>query len=334
MSRRRVVPIALALFGAGCALPVEPDPSATAKPQVDAGPPVEAGCRLFEGAPKAPSGAGRSIILPSGALWLFDDVATVLDAGSPCSANSAAIAPLSLDTSALGSDRTATPLDGVSIDGAGVLYLQVFAPDASSAFGVREEGIAVATRPDLASPFVAQTFLWTADRPAFGASVLREDGFLFVYGCRTAGLDSTCSVARVPEGSATDASAYRYDDGGGNWVGDIELAAPLAGGGPTVSVRHDAARSRYLMSSVPALGGDLELRTGLGPAGPWSKAFVVAKCEVPAGAFCVGAVQHPELAAEGEIALTYGVASLSAGAKDPKAYWPRLVTMPWPADLP
>ena len=96
------------------------------------------------------------------------------------------------------------------------------------------------------------------------------------------------------------------------------------------------------MSGVPALGSVIELRTGLGPAGPWSKVLTVASCDVPSddtGAFCSGAVQHPEAAPPGEIALSYAIPSLSADAGErmaaaPERYWPRLVTMKWPEALP
>ena len=57
------------------------------------------------------------------------------------------------------------------------------------------------------------------------------------------------------------------------------------------------------------------------------------------GAFCTGAVQHPDAAPPGELALSYGIASLSPDAAArvataPERYWPRLVIMSWPASLP
>jgi hypothetical protein len=93
------------------------------------------------------------------------------------------------------------------------------------------------------------------------------------------------------------------------------------------------------------LGRTVEVRSGLGPEGPWSEPYEVAACDVPAddlGAICAGAAAHPELTrgrARGGVAVSYGIVSLSGdGAArmlaEPARYWPRLDDLPLPEGLP
>lgn len=354
----------------GCAIPLD-EPREIAPPPPEPSPPAAPGCLLFH--PSAPDrpvsmldGPGRSVELPSGDwLWLFDSATTpggaVSAPGAPVSPGSSgaadcfATAPFQgadtpaplIDTSALGDGRFAAPLDGARLDEVTVLYVSVAALDAGEPFGVRAEGVGVAARDPITGRFdVKSPLLWTADRPSYGSSVIAEGEWLYVHGCksRSGTFATDCFVARAAPDRLDDAAAYQYFVGGGGWAETIDDAAPIVTAGPNASVRHYPERGRYLMSSIATLGDTIELRTGLGPEGPWSGPVRVATCATPAddpGAFCAGAVQHPEISGgDGStIALSYAVPSLSgdAGARiaaAPESYWPRLVLLPWPEELP
>jgi hypothetical protein len=355
------------LAASGCAIPLD-EPREIAPPPPEPSPLVAPGCLLFHAsAPDPPvsmlDGPGRSMELASGdSLWLFDSAATpggavsapgALVASGASSAGCFAATPFQgvdtpaprIDTSALGAGRFVMPLDGARLGDVSVLYVSVLEYAAGEPFGVRAEGIGVAAwEPETGLFVVKSPLLWTADRPSYGSSVLAEGEWLYVYGCksRSGTLAADCFLARAAQDRFDDGTAYQYFVGGGGWVETIDDAAPIVAAGPSASVRHYPDRGRYLMSVITTLGDTIELRTGLGPEGPWSGPVRVATCAIPddPGAFCAGAVQHPEVTgASSTIALSYAIPSLSsdAGARRaaaPESYWPRLVLLPWPEELP
>jgi hypothetical protein len=350
-----------------CAIPLEDPVPAQPTPPAAEAPPTAPGCRLFFD-PARPfislGGPGQSLDAGNGErLWLFDSVNTSDSAwstpGAVVSSGPApdcfssvpfdgGLSPLPyIDTSALGPDVFVGILDGARTSAGSILYLAVYRYVPEAPFGVRAEGFTVAQKDESTGQYRAfPTFLWTADRPNYGTSVLAEGGFVYAYGCRSVPgeLSAHCFVARVPEAEAEIRSSYLYYDGGGNWIADVELAAPIAEAGPTASIRRYPGKGRYLMSYVPTLGGTLVLRAGLGPEGPWSAPVAAASCALPAddpAAFCTGAVQHPEVTAgpAGAIAVSYGITSLSSDAAARIAaarerYWPRLAVIEWPDALP
>jgi hypothetical protein len=318
----------LAATLAACAIPLDEShapPGAGGAPA----PPVAAGCRPFDGSATPPSGAGRSIPRAGGrSLWIFDDAWAEID-GDPCDGHRALTPGSIVDASALPDGATAVALGGTE----DFVFFSASAPDASQPFGVRAEGFGVARRQG--DRYVAQGYLWTSDRPSFGATVLVEDGFVHAYGCGVADgtLTTDCYVARAPEAEIDDAASYTYADGGGHWIADLDAVLPVTTAGPGLGVVHDLARGRYVMTYVPVLGTTLVARSGLGPAGPWSGEVTLASCDVPAGAFAGGGAQHPELAGAGTMAIGYAPATFdgAAAAADPVGFWPRVATLPSPA---
>jgi hypothetical protein len=325
--------------------------------------PVAAGCRPFSSGTEKVSlgGPGRSLQAAGDQwLWIFDSLSTdtthvdtpaaLVGAGAPadCFAGvdfmGGPMPFAALDASALGSGRFVTPLDGASVGGTSLLYFAAYELDEGAPFGVRAIGYGIATLDPESGRYLAEPdLLWTADRPSFGTSVVVQEGWIYAYGCRTGSdLVATCFVARVDETRPAFSGDYTYSVGGGQWSSSPDDAMPTVIAGPTIGVRYETALRRYIMSDVPALGRDIELRTGLGPAGPWSERVVVATCDVPdddSDAFCSGAVQHPEVASGSRIALTYSIQSLSPDASgrvaaNPERYGPRLVILDRPTSLP
>jgi hypothetical protein len=90
------------------------------------------------------------------------------------------------------------------------------------------------------------------------------------------------------------------------------------------------------------LGTEITVRSGLGPAGPWSLPVRLGRCALPdedPGALCDDVVLHPLLFGtagdSAEIVLSHGVSTFDrpAGIAN-TAYGSRLVRVGWPTNLP
>jgi hypothetical protein len=267
-------------------------------------------------------------------------------AGAPFVGGAAGPLPI-LDAAALGEGRIAVAADGVRAGGSTWLYDELLELDPAEPFGVRVAGYGVAVQDPATGRFApAGAPLWAGDRPSYGSSAIVVGDEVYAYGCRAAGdFRVACYVARAPAADIDEASAYAYFAGGGNWSSDVDAAVPITAAGSGVTVRYYEDIHRYLLLDSPVLGRAVEVRSGLGPEGPWSEPYEVAACDLPAddpGAVCAGAAAHPELTggrARGGVAVSYGIVSLSEdGAAralaEPARYWPRLAELPLPEGLP
>jgi hypothetical protein len=88
-------------------------------------------------------------------------------------------------------------------------------------------------------------------------------------------------------------------------------------------------------------GRELRVECADAPEGPWSAPAVLAPCDLPAddpGAYCAGPVVYRELAdplEPGWIVVGHSVGTTSPDgdarrARDPRAYWPRIVRLRLP----
>jgi hypothetical protein len=190
-----------------------------------------------------------------------------------------------------------------------------------------------------AQRFIADSLLWTGDRPDYGSAAALVGDSVYVFGALGARyLAADVYLARAPRARITEPNAYEYWQGGGGFGPDPDSARPLVEGGLSPSVAFDAERQRWLMLYATPLADTVTVRTGLGIAGPWSAPHPLAGCDLPASdpsAFCANLTLVPTLAESGELAFTQGVASFarpeSATAED---FWTRLVHAPWPNELP
>jgi hypothetical protein len=253
----------LALLTA-CSVPLheaEPQPKpANGEPP----PPVVTGCPVFGGT----HGGARSVVLEDGrTLFVLDDgrivVASVENACAPTEGDDADLAG-------------ASPLGIVRVAGDVWLYTR------------DDRGFGVARLDPTTMRLAPATPLFTSDRPSFGTSAIAPgDGFVYAYGCRNAGfLRDDCFVARAPDASIADESAYRFYTGGGQWGPRVDNAWPIASAGTSIDVVFDPLRARYLMFYVPTLGSTVHVRSGLSPTGPWSDARALASCDATKDVFC------------------------------------------------
>lgn len=235
-----------------------------------------------------------------------------------------------LDVSEHG-DYVGTPRAGFRTD-ASFLYFSL-----DSASGFASEGTGLARYEEGSQAFISLGLLWTSDRPSYGSAVVVDGDYVYVYGGLPARfLAADVYLARVPLERVSEPAAYEYFQGGGDWTVDPDLAGPLLEGGSMPSVAWQASRKRYLMAYTTPLAREITLRSGLGPAGPWSRPFAFGACALPfAQAFCGEVSLLPELAAEDELALSQSVDAFEApaGASE-RDYWTQLVRGPIPGELP
>jgi hypothetical protein len=148
----------------------------------------------------------------------------------------------------------------------------------------------------------------------FGSCVLKEDGYLYIYGTaekRTGELRlKSMVVARVPEAHLADFSSWRFYAQGG-WVREAERAEALCGNvANEFSVTFLAGLNRYVAVYSPAgFSEDIVIRTAPHPYGPWTDPRVVFRCPEAARdreVFCYAAKAHPALSKSAhELIITY-----------------------------
>ena len=123
----------------------------------------------------------------------------------------------------------------------------------------------------------------------------REDGVDYVYEYLTpSGRNGLATLARVPEDSIEDLSAYRYWDGG-DWVADHAEAVVVIGAEDDASVSELSVSWSERLGHFIALytdeNNDVVMRQAATPEGPWSGTDVLLSYEhVPT---LYGAFAHP-----------------------------------------
>ncbi len=198
-------------------------------------------------------------------------------------------------------------------------------------------GIGVAEWHSELEQFVALSLLFTADRPRFGSAAVRVDDDVYVFGGLPARfLSADVFLARAPIARLAEPAAYEYWQGGGGWTEDADSAAPVVEGGTSPSVVYDAAHNRWLMAYATPLAREIQVRSGLGVTGPWSRPIVLGGCRLPpkdTQAFCDDVTLLPSLGSA-SIEVGYRVGSFASEPREPRAYWTRLASTAWPTTLP
>lgn len=169
---------------------------------------------------------------------------------------------------------------------------------------------------------------------SFGAAVLRDGDYVYIYGIDETGTGLARSkhlvVARAPISSVSDFTAWRFFKDG-EWTNDSRQASRLAKGmANEMSVSFVPHRKQYVaVYSEQGLSPRILVRTAPTPIGPWSGPTMVYQCLEGQDRknFCYAAKAHPELAGEDELLITYVVNSFDFWqvARDARLYWPRFV---------
>ena len=170
---------------------------------------------------------------------------------------------------------------------------------------------------------------------AFGAAVVREDPYVFVWGDEEPG-DHSVYIARydVTALEAGDASSPLFLTGG-SWAAPsasppdvIFPSATSTDNPPTeLSVESRCDGSWLAVHSTGFGSTDIALRTAPSPPGPWSvpRTIFTPPESGGAGVLVYAAKAHPELSG-GSLVVTYATnASFSQVASDTNLYYPRFV---------
>ncbi|MFO0682369.1 MAG: hypothetical protein U0234_09975 [Sandaracinus sp.] len=215
-----------------------------------------------------------------------------------------------------------------------------WAIDPTAPFGVRTLGVELGRVVDGHLSFPGEIVFDDFADP--GDAALVQGGFAYTYGCPGPAHDfeEDCVVGRAPIDRIDDPTAWTMWGQRGWGIG---LAAPVFGSGPhrsaVVSDPRDPSRLLHLYAA--GFGRELRLATAPAPEGPWTRAVTFAPCELPAddpGAYCAGPQIHRELLDPLDphrLIVSYSIGSTSEDqaerrARDPDAYWPRVVILRLP----
>lgn len=154
---------------------------------------------------------------------------------------------------------------------------------------------------------------------AFGGAILDNtasagapfpDGYVYVYGIREDSLSKKCLVARVPKNDFTNFGMYRYWDGA-TWSANLLDSDPVCGRVSTEMSVTPLPDGRFLMVfMLDTIGGQIAVRVGDTPTGPWSNeqvVYTVPLPQVPAGVYSYHAKAHPHLSDARGLLVSYNV---------------------------
>ncbi len=334
--------IAVCVWLTACTIPLDSTTDAAVTDAPDTLPNLT-GCDLFADV-STTIGIGHSVTQTDGSvLWTLDGTvpgATRTDGlviASPVALGRCPTgSTVDVALPAAGTDTDfATPLDLVRVGSDIWQFYEAWKFDATQPFGVRSIGRGVARWDPTTGHFARSGhLLWTADRPAYGTAVIRDGIWVFVYGCTSSdgGWSRACYVARAPAANLASSSAWQYATAVEQFTDDVDAAQPILLNVGDVSVRRHAS-GRLLVTYILPLDHVLRVRSALGPTGPFSAAHVLGSCDAPAGAFCVGAAQHPELEPDATtLALTFARSSFDPLPDHLRR--PVLAFLPVPTELP
>lgn len=169
----------------------------------------------------------------------------------------------------------------------------------------------------------------------FGASILEQDDFLYVYGTdedvRANSRDRYLIVARVARSAVEDFTKWEFFHEG-KWHSDLRESTRLVPDmASDCSVTYLPDRQQYaLVYTHGGLSKKILVRTAPDPWGPWSGPVTVYECpemDWDRRIFCYNAKAHKSLSTNGELVVSYIANSFDFWhvAADARLYWPRFV---------
>lgn len=162
-------------------------------------------------------------------------------------------------------------LDGIRMDDRVYVYylrVEITDPKTIGAFRIRGVGL---SRWDVPAgwavgndvSFRRLPDIFRDDSPAFGACVIRRDGYLYSVGQYGAGgLVSPIKITRVRESEVEKGSAYEFLAPGGAWTKDVRQASPLLGDVMgECSIAYNERLKRYVILYCQTWTGKLVMAT-------------------------------------------------------------------------
>lgn len=167
------------------------------------------------------------------------------------------------------------------------------------------------------------------------AGAPRGDGYLYVFGTRSAEYVKRMLVARVKPEKIGSFAAYRFWDGKA-WNADIRSAAAVTSGVSAEFSVHPLPDGRFMLTHITdTLGKQVAVRYGDSPVGPWGKDVIVWECPeatLTPNTFVYGAKAHPHLSTPTELLVSYHVNTFDFAenfrAGGVEIYRPRFLKVP------
>lgn len=166
---------------------------------------------------------------------------------------------------------------------------------------------------------------------SWGAALLEEDDWTYVYGNEDLGDDKYMHLARVPKGRVTEPEAWEYATGDGTWSADPADSARLHEG-----VANEYSVSKVLggyllitMNALTPLSPEMLALRSCTPAGPFTEPVLLyVTPETDEGlVFTYNAHAHPHLSGDNELLISYNVNAQNVAwlYADADLYRPRFV---------
>lgn len=319
-------------------------------------PPIATGCRLYVDGVPGPHETITPMPIDGRCAWVLDQIerpdgTRVFSPATwaPDDLSACPIAPewvegapeslLALE----GAPPGALPQLGEPFSAGGALHvpIRMFVLDPDAPFGVRPDGVWLATLDVARRRFVSPVGAFFEDRLDLGDATATDDGFAYAYGCPGVPdfLVENCIVARAPLERVRDPIAWSPWDGTAFRPG-AAMPARVFGSGPwRSSVVRDPRHPGWLHVYAAGFARELRIASAPRPEGPWSADVFLAPCGLPADdpeSFCAGPTVHLEyvdLADPTLLVVSHGVGSLGTpGPGDP--HRTRLVVARIPSSLP
>ncbi len=165
---------------------------------------------------------------------------------------------------------------------------------------------------------------------AFGASILSEKDWTYIYGTEDYALEKNLVLARKPAGTIDKEEVPWEFYTGNGWSNNMDNLKPLCRGvGNELSV-HKTEDGKYILTSQEGgFGPEIYVRIASSPEGPWGPPQVIWKApEANESIFTYNAKAHPELSdKEKGLLVSYNVNGSTAEAilEDADIYRPRFI---------
>ncbi|MGV8123776.1 MAG: DUF5005 domain-containing protein [Candidatus Xenobiia bacterium LiM19] len=165
---------------------------------------------------------------------------------------------------------------------------------------------------------------------AFGASVLTDGEWTYIYGTQDYGYQKDMVVARKPSGTENDEeTAWEFFSGDG-WSNSMDDIKPICNDvGNELSVHRTVKGTYVLTSQKGGFDPEIYVKSASMPEGPWSSPRVVWKApEAGKTVLTYNAKAHPELSDRNQgLLISYNVNATTSEAimEDANIYRPRFI---------
>ena len=241
----------------------------------------------------------------------------------------------------VGAGTVTQPTPGVSKL---VVFLSEMERDSSAsdpmwAFRYVSNSVATLSLPDFAIETIQPLNMPTL--VVWGAYLMKEDPWVYIYGVEDLGIGKYAHVARASAADLANPAAWNFWNGSG-WVGDVQASARLLDDSISNQYSVDKVEGTYLMvamdtSQIFTVWRDIVTYVASAPTGPWTNRTVVYSTpETGRGhLFVYNPTSHAEFTQNGQFLISYCINSATVDDLiNADNYRPRFIRAPLSRVLP